>query len=38
MMYEKQYDYKDKFKVKIYDVTTCLENNCNTHIAQYLTT
>ena len=26
----------DKVYFKIYDVTTWLANNCNTHIAQYL--
>ena len=34
---EKQLDYKDKVNFKIYDVTTWLINNYNTHIAQYLT-
>ena len=29
-------DLKDKVNFKIYDVTTWLTNNCNTHIAQYL--
>ena len=27
---------KIRLKIKIYDVTTWLANNCNTHIAQYL--
>ena len=34
---EKQLDYKDEVNFKIYDVTTWLINNYNTHIAQYLT-
>ena len=29
-------DKKDKVNFKFYDVTTCLTNNCNSHIAQYL--
>ena len=29
-------DKKDKVNFKFQDVTTCLTNNCNTHIAQYL--
>ena len=29
-------DWKDKVNFKIYDVTTWLTNNYNTHIAQYL--
>ena len=33
---EKRPDYKDKVNSKIYDVTTWLTNNCNTHIEQYL--
>ena len=30
---EKQLDKKDNIKFRIYDVTTWLTNNCNTHIA-----
>ena len=33
---EKRLDQKDKVNFKIYDVTTWLTNNCNTHIDQYL--
>ena len=32
----KRLDQKDKVNFKIFDVTTCLTNNCNTHINQYL--
>ena len=32
---EKWFDYKDKVNFKIYDVTTWLANNFNTHINQY---
>ena len=31
----KRLDKKEKVKFKFHDVTTCLTNNCNTHIAQY---
>ena len=34
---EKRLDYKDNINFKIYDVTTWVINNCNTHNAQYLT-
>ena len=34
----KKLDKKPKVNIKIYDVTTWLTNNCNTHIAQYLET
>ena len=34
---EKGLDQNDKADFKIYDVTTLLTNNYNTHIAQYLT-
>ena len=33
---DKQHHLKDKVIFKIYDVATCLANNCITHIAQYL--
>ena len=33
----KQLDEKDKINFKINDVTTWFTNNCNAHIAQYLT-
>ena len=33
----KRLDQKDKVNFKIFDVTTWLTNNYNTHIAQYLT-
>ena len=33
----KQLDYKDKINFKFDDVTAWLTNNCNTHIAQYIT-
>ena len=33
---EKRLDSKGKVNFEIYDVTTWLINNCNTHIAQYL--
>ena len=33
---EKWLNYKDKVNFKIYDVTTWLTNNYNTHNAQYL--
>ena len=33
---EKQLDYKDKVNFKVFDVTTCLTDNCNTHLDQYL--
>ena len=36
-MYKKQFDDKDKFNVKIYDVTTSLINNYNIAIVQQLT-
>ena len=36
-MLKKWYDLKDKVIFKIHDVTPWLPNNCNTHIAQYLT-
>ena len=36
-MWKKRLDQKDKINFKIYDVTTCLANNYNTHIAQYPT-
>ena len=35
---EKRFDLKDKVNSKIYDVTTWLTSNYNTHVAQYLTT
>ena len=35
-MLKKQPDWKDKVNFKIYDVSTWLTNNCNTHSAQYL--
>ena len=34
---QKRLVWKDEVKFKIYDVTTWETNNCNTHIAQYLT-
>ena len=34
---EKQLDWNTKVIFKIYDVTSRLKNNYNTHIAQYLT-
>ena len=34
---KKRLDQKDKVNFKIHDVATWLTNNCNTHIAQYLT-
>ena len=33
---EKRFNSKNKVDFKIYDVTTWLTNNYNTHIAQYL--
>ena len=33
---KKRLDQKDKVNFKIYDATTCLTNNYNTHIVQYL--
>ena len=33
---EKRLDLKDKVNFQIYDVTTWLTNNCNTHIDQHL--
>ena len=36
-MQKKRLDQKDKVNFKIYDVTTWLTKNYNTHIAQYLT-
>ena len=30
-------EWKDKINFKVFDVTTLLINNSNTHIAQYLT-
>ena len=36
-MYKKRLDLKHKANFKIYDVTTWLTNNYNTHIIQYLT-
>ena len=33
---EQQFDKKDKFNFRIYDVRTCTINNCNAHVAQYL--
>ena len=33
---KKQLDWEDQVIFKIYDVTTCLTNKCNTHIDQYL--
>ena len=33
---EKLLHLKDKVNFEIYDVTTWLANNCNTHIGQYL--
>ena len=35
-MQKKKLDWKDQVNLKIYDVTTWLTNNYNTHIAQYL--
>ena len=32
----KRLDQKGKIIFKIYDITACLTNNCNTHIDQYL--
>ena len=32
----KALDWKDEVNFKIYDVTTWLKNNCNTHIDKYL--
>ena len=37
VLYKKRLDQKDKVNFKTYDVTTWLQNNYNTHIAQYLT-
>ena len=37
VMLKKRIDQKDKVNFKIHDVTAWLTNNCNTHIAQYLT-
>ena len=37
VMQKKWLDWKDEVNFKIYDVTVWLANNCNTHIAQYLT-
>ena len=34
---EKQLDQKDKVNLKIFDVTSWLTYNYNTHIAEYLT-
>ena len=34
---EKRLDWKDTINFKFNDVTTCLTNNYNTHIVQYLT-
>ena len=34
----KHLDKRDKVNFKIYDVTTWLTNNCNTHIVQYFET
>ena len=34
---KKRLDHKDKVDFKTHDVTTWLTNNCNRHIAQYLT-
>ena len=34
---KKRLDQRDKVNFKIYDITTWLTNNYNTHIAQYLT-
>ena len=34
---EKRLDYIDHVNFEIYEVTIWLTNNCNTHIAQYLT-
>ena len=36
VMQEKWLDYKDEVNFKIYDVTTWLTSNYNTHIAQYI--
>ena len=33
---EKRINKKDKVNFKIYNVTTWLTKNCNTHIVQYL--
>ena len=33
---EKRLDKKDEVNFKIYDITICLTNSCNTHIAQYV--
>ena len=37
VMHKKQLEYKIKVDFKIYDVATCLTNNCNKHISLYLT-
>ena len=37
VMQEKRLDQKDQANFKIHDFRTWLTNNCNTHIAQYLT-
>ena len=36
VMKKKQLDWKNKVNFKIYDATSWLTNNCNTHIAQNL--
>ena len=36
VMLKKRLDYKDNFNFNIYDVTTWLTYNYNSHIAQYL--
>ena len=36
MMKNAFFDEEGKFIFKIYDVTTWITNNCNTHIDQYL--
>ena len=37
LVLKKRIDWKEKLNFKIYDVTTWLNNNCNTHIVQHLT-
>ena len=36
-MYRKQLDYKNNVNFKTHDVAAWLKENCNVHIAQYLT-
>ena len=37
VMWKKRINYKDKVNFKIFDLTTWLTHNYNTHIAQYFT-